>query len=159
MIPTSDGSRAAGVFAKLDPHVAATLRAALTAAIAKTAELGAEVGVVCKERNLDVIAVMQKNVTPIENTALDAAADVLADAWFSSGNAIPQVAALGAVAAGVASTGSIRGGLYRAGSILGDAEAVASGNPEKIVRRGAQHVFWRAFGNAGRAIFRGFGGK
>lgn len=111
---------------------------ALIAAMAKTATLGTEVAVICKARNLDVIDAMQKNVTPIENTGLDAAADVLLEAWFGAGKEIPQVAALVAVAAGVASTGSIRGDLYR---------------------RGAQHVFWRAFGKAGRAIFRGLTGK
>ena len=36
---------------------------------------------------------------------------------------------------------------------------VASGNPEKIVRRAGQHVFWRMFGNAGRSIFRKISGK
>lgn len=160
MIPTSDGSRAKALFASMDPQAAAALRAAIVAAIARSSSLTAEVAVVAKARNLDMVHEVQRNVLPIENTSLDAAADVLAQhsAPVSSIGAALAAGAAGAMAAGV-SVGKVRGELYHAGSMLGDAEALASGNPRKIVRRGMQHVFWRAFGKAGRSIFRGIGGK
>ncbi len=163
MIPTTDGSKAKAFLASLKPEDANMLRAAIVAAIAKTSELTVEVAVVSHARNLDVIRETQINVAVIENTALDCAADVLAASWPKRTDGAP-VTDLSALAAGAAvasgmSLGKARGAMYRAGSALGDVEAIASGNPEKIVRRGAQHVFWRAFGKLGRGIFRSFGGK
>jgi hypothetical protein len=159
MIPTSDGSRAQALFSKMDPKAAEALRVALVAAIAKAAELCAEVGVLAPQRGLDVIEETQRNATPIENTAMDVFADTLAvhsEHVVDVGAAI-AAGTVAAVAGGV-SLGKVRHAAYRAGSVLGDVEAVASGNPEKIVRRGVQHVFWRAFGKAGRSIFRMIGG-
>lgn len=160
MIPTSDGSRAKTLFARMDPKAAEALRTAIVAAISKTAELCAEVGVLASKQDLDIIDETQRNADPIENTALDAFADVLAqpqDAGVDVGAAI-AAGTVAAVAGGV-SIGKVRHDIYRAGSVLGDVEAVASGDPEKIVRRGVQHVFWRVFGRLGRSIFRDIGGK
>jgi len=164
MIPTSDGSRAKAFFQKLPAAEAAAIREAVVAAIAKTAELSAEIGILASQKGLDIITQTQNNAAVVESTALDVAADVLASHWHArrapGASVDGEAAALGAagVAAGM-SVGSVRHDLYRAGSILGDAEAIASGSPEKIVRRAGQHVFWRAFGKIGRGIFRGIGGK
>ena len=160
MIPTSDGSRWKAFLSKMDPKAAEALRSAIVAAISKTAELCAEVGVLASERKLDIIDETQRNATPIESTALDVAADVLASAHADHGvdvGAAIAAATASVVASGV-SIGKVRGDLYRAGSVIGDVEAVASGNPEKIVRRAEQHFFWRFFGRLGRSIFRGIGG-
>jgi hypothetical protein len=159
MIPTSDGSKANALFAKMDPKIAAALRAAVIEAVAKSSELTCEVAVLAAEKKLDVVDEAQRNITPIENTALDAFADTFA-ANAPHGVDVGAAIAAGTAAAlaGGVSIGKVRGDMYHAGSVLGDVEAVASGNPEKIVRRGAQHVFWRAFGRAGRSIFRKIGG-
>jgi hypothetical protein len=160
MIPTSDGSRFNALLSKMDPKAAEALRSALVAAIAKASELCAEVGVLASARGLDIIEETGRNATVIENTAQDVFADVLsshAEQGVDVGAAI-AAASMGAVAGGV-SLGKVRHAAYRAGSVLGDVEAIASGNPEKIVRRGMQHIFWRAFGKAGRSIFRIIGGK
>jgi hypothetical protein len=169
MIPTSDGSRAKAALARMNPKAAAALREALVAAIAKASELAAEACALSVQKHLaagvaisanDVIDAVTENTAPIESTALDAAADVLS-AHEAQGVDVGTAIAAGTVAAvaGGASLGKVRGEVYHAGSVLGDVEAVASGSPEKIVRRGAQHAFWRAFGKAGRGIFRKIGGK
>ncbi len=160
MIPITDGSRAKAYLARLNPKAADALRGALVAAIAKASELTAEVAVLAAQKQLDVLDEVQNNAAPIESTALDAAADVLGQ-HAAQGVDVGAALAAGTVAA-VASgmtIGKVRGDMYHAGSVLGDVEAVASGNPEKIVRRGAQHVFWRAVGKAGRGVFRKIGGK
>lgn len=160
MIPTTDGSRFTAMSAKMDPQSAAALRSAVIAAIAKASELTVEVAVLAAARKLDVIDETKHNIPAIENTALDAFADALAASAPSGVDVGAAIAAgaIGAAAAGV-SIGKVRGEMYHAGSVLGDVEAVASGNPEKIVRRAGQHVFWRMFGNAGRSIFRKISGK
>ena len=162
MIPTSDGSRAKALFAHMDSATAQALRSAIIAAIAKASELATEAAALAAPEKQDaILTAVQDNAAPIESTALDAAADVLGDFHAPGKSNIGAALAAGTAAAvaGGVSLGKVRGDMYRAGSVLGDVEAVASGDPEKIVRRGAQHVFWRAFGRAGRAIFRGIGGK
>ncbi|MHB8433252.1 MAG: hypothetical protein ACYDCA_06585 [Candidatus Tyrphobacter sp.] len=162
MIPTSDGSRAKELFARIEPKAAGALHDALAAAIAKASEITAEAAALAAPDKADaILQAVQDNVTPIENTALDAAADVLAaQAPHGEANIGAAIAAgTAAAVAGGMTLGKVRGDMYHAGSVLGDVEAVASGNPEKIVRRGAQHIFWRAFGKAGRGIFRKIGGK
>ncbi|MHB8355061.1 MAG: hypothetical protein ACYDDQ_00010 [Vulcanimicrobiaceae bacterium] len=158
MIPTTDGSAAKALFAHIEPKTAVALRNVLAAAIAKASELGA---LAVSEKQGAILTTVQENAAPIESTALDAAAHALA-AHFPPG--VPNIGAalaaatIGSIAAG-ASISKARGEMYHASSVLGDVEAVASGNPEKVIRRAAQHVFWRAFGNAGRSIFRRIGGK
>ena len=49
----------------------------------------------------------------------------------------------------------IRKTLYRTASELGDVQAVASGNPEKIVERAENKLIWRGFGK----LFRTFRGR
>lgn len=162
MIPTSDGSRARALFAHLETGAAQALHSALVAAIAKASELATEAAVLIAPDKQDaILTAVQDYAAPIDSTALDVAADILA-AYHAPGK--PNIGA--AIAAGTAaalasgvSIGKVRGEMYRDGSVLGDVEAVASGNPEKIVRRGAQHVFWRAFGKLGRSIFRAIGSK
>lgn len=90
----------------------------------------------------------------IVNTAMDAATAALPIDDARNIGAAVAVGAAGAIAAG-ASLGKVRHTMYRAGSVLGDAEAIASGNPQRVVRRIGQHIFWRAFGRAGRALFKG----
>lgn len=164
MIPTSDGSRAKALFARFDALTASTLRAALEAAIAKASVLTTEAAALAALDKQDaILEAVQANIVPIKSTALDAAADIFArDAAQAHGPSDISTAiaagTVGALAAG-ASLGNVRGKMYRAGSVLGDVEAVASGDPRKIVRRVGQHVFWRAFGSLGRGIFRGIGGK
>ena len=112
-------------------------------------------------------AAVNEHLEAIVNTSMDAAADAFtagrtAIASQQSPHAAATEAAIGAgVAAASAATsiGRVRHALYRGGSVLGDVEAVASGNPERMVRRAEQHVFWRAFGRVGRGLFRGIGGK
>ncbi len=169
MIPISDGSRAKAYFARMNPKAAAALRNAIVAALAKASELSAEACAVSVQKHLDagiavvaddVVTAVQENEAPIASTALDAAADALSQ-QSSQGVDVGVAIAAGTVAAvaGGMTIGKVRGDMYHAGSVLGDVEAVASGNPEKIVRRGAQHVFWRAVGKAGRGVFRKIGGK
>lgn len=181
MIPTTDGSAASAFFERLDPETADILRRAINAAIAKASELTSEaagLGTLKAAKVLDHLtdeqaeAIMQNavkavddNVRWIESTAIDTAVAVFAQhpaqirkiEQTISGPAAAVVA--GAALTGGLSVGKARHDLYRAGSLLGDAEAIASGNPQRIVRRVGQHVFWRAFGKLGRAIFRGIGGK
>ena len=145
-----------------EPKTAVAWRDALTAAIAKVSELATEAAALAAPEKQDaILRAVQHNTAPIESTALDAAANALA-AHVSAGGmnlgAALAAATIGSMAAG-ASIGKVRGEMYHAGGVLGDVEAVASGNPEKVIRRGAQHVFWRAFGNAGRSIFRRIAGK
>jgi hypothetical protein len=132
----------------MDPRAATALRAALVAAIAKASELATEACALSVQKHLaagvaisanDVIDAVAENTAPIESTALDAAADVL-NAQAAQGVDVGAAIAAGTVAAvaGGMTLGKARGEVYHAGSVLGDVEAVASGNPEKIVRRGAQ---------------------
>ncbi len=161
MIPTSDGSRAKTFFAGMDARAAQALRDAIIAAVAKASELATEAAALAAPDKQDaILTAVQDNAAPIESTALDAAADVLGQ-HSMQGVDVGAALAAGTVAAvaGGMTIGKVRGAMYRGGSVLGDVEAVASGDPEKIVRRGAQHVFWRAFGKAGRSIFRKIGGK
>jgi hypothetical protein len=44
---------------------------------------------------------------------------------------------------------SLRGNLYRSARLLGDAQALASGNRKRIVRRAKNKVLGRALGRAG----------
>lgn len=163
MIPRTDGSAAKAYFAHLAPDTAEALREAIVEAIAKCAVLATEAAVLAAPQSQEtILQAAERNVAPIENTALDVAASVLAKHWPPAKGG-PNIGAaiaagtVGAVAAGV-SIGKVRGSMYRAGSVLGDVEAAASGNPAKVVRRAGQHVFWRAFGKLGRGIFRGIGG-
>lgn len=181
MIPTSDGKAAQAFFANLEPETAQVLRSAIQAAIAKSSELTAEVsglGAIRAAKILDglsdeqqagiaknAVKAVDDNIVPIEDTAMDAAVAVFAAHPHQlrkvkeaiSGPAAAVVA--GAAITGGLTAGKVRHDLYHAGSLIGDAEAIASGNPEKIVRRAGQHIFWRAFGKLGRGIFRGIGGK
>ena len=177
MIPTSDGSAARAFLGRIDPESAAVLSAVLQAAISKSAELATEaasLGAAQAAKLIDGLSDIQQagivknavravdeNIAPIKNTALDAAIAVFASHPAQikklertiSGDAAAVVA--GAAITGGLSAGAVRHDLHRAGSILGDAEAIASGNPQRIARRIGQHVFWRAFGRMGRSIFRG----
>lgn len=163
MIPTSDGSRAKALFARLDATTASTLREALVVAIARAVTLATEAAVLAApDRQEAILRAAEGNVEPIESTALDVAADVFAKhAAQHPGMNVGAAIAAGTVGAAVAgvSIGKVRGGLYHAGSVLGDVEAVASGKPEKMLRRVGQHAFWHQFGKLGRGIFRGIGGK
>lgn len=44
---------------------------------------------------------------------------------------------------------SLRSSLYRSARMLGDAEAVASGNPKRITRRAKNRLIGRALGRGG----------
>ena len=181
LLPTTDGTAARAFFAKLDPEAAHLLQTAIQKAIATSSELSTEAaalgamqaanlldGVSDKQQpdiGKNAVKAVDENIAAIENTALDAAVAVFVANPMQirkveqsiSGTA--AAVAAGAAAAGGLTVGKARHDLYRAGSILGDAEAIASGKPEKIVRRVGQHIFWRAFGKVGRSIFRGLSGK
>ena len=55
------------------------------------------------------------------------------------------------------SLSKLRRQLYRAGRDLGDVEAVASGNPDKIARRALRKRVYRAEGRVTRRWLRRFG--
>jgi hypothetical protein len=176
MISTSDGSRAKAFFSAMDPKAGQILQSAIVAAISKTAALSGEAAALAasevakklyslsqEQQNVfanNAVKAISDNVTVIECTALDAAADALAKSKVEGIDIAAVIAAGTAVAvAGGASIPKLRRAAYRAGSVLGDVEAIASGDPKKIVRRGVQHTFWRSFGRVGRSIFRGIGGR
>lgn len=48
----------------------------------------------------------------------------------------------------------IRRLLYRSGSVLGDVEAVASGKPDRMIKRVIRKELYRDMGRAIRGIFR-----
>src|ERR1039458_10059986 len=79
MIPKSDGSRAKALFARFDAKTAATLREALTAAIARAAELATEAAVLAAPDKADAtFKAEEASVESIESSALDVAADIFA---------------------------------------------------------------------------------
>ncbi len=167
ILPTSDGSKAKSIFlnAGLDGDRAVKCAdAAMNSAIKMVLYLAMD-GLPA-DIEAKITANVNKHLDVVVNTSLDLAATAYVQATPpapprpASPPSAPGIAAASAagLAAG-ASIGAVRHDLYRAGSVLGDAEAIASGNPERIARRAAQHVFWRAFGKLGRGIFRGIGGK
>jgi hypothetical protein len=46
----------------------------------------------------------------------------------------------------------IRRTLYRTAARLGDVEALASGNPKRIVERAENKIIWRGFGSLMRML-------
>ena len=167
ILPTSDGSKAKAIFLQSGPDGERTERTALAAmnsAIKMVLYLAMD-GMPA-DIEAKITANVNKHLDVVVSTSLDCAATAYgsvpqaAHAPIAPPHSAPAVAAatVAGLAAG-ASVGQVRHDLYRAGSLLGDAEAVASGNPETISRRAGQHIFWRAFGKLGRGIFRGIGGK
>ena len=165
MIETTDGTFAQGALEKMPAAEAQRLRDV----IQKAAHVGIEGAAQTvffafpHEAQQLAAALTDETLEALLYTALDAAVKVYLDETprevaHPSVAAAAVAGAIGASAAGI-SVGKVRGELYRAGSVLGDVEAVASGNPARMVRRVEQHVFWRTFGRFGRSIFRGLGGK
>lgn len=153
----TDGSAAKARFATMDAKTAEILREMISAAINTGVEMTAQaVFDVVPDKIRPISDAIDAALPGIVSTAMDAATSPLGSP--GSANAVEGIA-LGAAVAGGLRLASVRHDLYRAGSVLGDAEAIASGSPRLIVRRIGQHVFWRAFGRLGRAIFRGIGGK
>jgi|GEM_PF-1880720 len=176
MTPLSDGSRWKALAGKMDPKAAEALQSALVEAISVSVEVSseaAELAVSMAAKQLyslpeeqqkvlagNAVKAVNDNLVAIANTALDAFADSLAQAHTAGVDVGAAIAAASAGAVlGGASLGKVRHAAYRAGSVIGDVEAVASGDPKKIVRRAEQHIFWRAFGKLGRSLFRNIGGK
>jgi len=167
ILPTSDGSKAKATFQNsgLDGERAAkTAEAAMNSAITMVMYIAMD-GLPA-DIQTRIKANVNKDLEIVVNTSMDLAAKAYLQAPAPPVSSPPHPSSAPGIAtatiaglAGGASVGAVRHDLYRAGSILGDAEAIASGNPEKIVRRAGQHVFWRAFGKLGRGIFRGIGGK
>ena len=167
LLPTSDGANAKATFQNsgLDGERAEkTAVAAMNSAIKMVLALAMD-GMPA-ETEAKILANVNQHLDVVVSTSLDCAATAYlqapqpAHASPTKPSSAPGVAAATIAGLGAgASIGAVRHGLYRAGSMLGDAEAIASGNPEKIVRRAGQHIFWRAFGRLGRGIFRGIGGK
>lgn len=158
MTQTTDGKAAEAYFSRLDPAIAGLLRAAIVAAIAKSSALTAQTAVLRAHASPELIDEITAEIPSIENTALDAAIGVLEQPHGASPASVVGALAAGtagALASGV-TIGKVRGELYHAGSVLGDVEAIASGNPRTVVRRGIQHVFWHSFGRAGRSLFSQF---
>lgn len=155
MIPITDGSKADAFFnASKDGHI---VREAIVAAIARGSTLATQLAALAVPGEMEgaVVDAVQAKVQDIDNTALDAAVDVLISHYQPANDgSLAGIAAAGAMLLAGGKWGAARHDLYRAGAMLGDAEAIASGNPEQIARRAGQHVFWRAFGRLGRAIFR-----
>ena len=157
LLPTSDGSKAKAVFLSNGSdgeRAEHCTEAAMNMAIKMTMCIAMDA--LPPDVQTNIRTKIDAHLAAIVNTSMDAAADA-----YSSGTTATAAAVGAGVAAAVAATsiGRVRHALYRSGSVLGDVEAVASGNPEKIVRRVGQHVFWRAFGKLGRGIFRGIGGN
>ena len=157
ILPTSDGSKAKAIFLHSGPdgeRAERTALAAMNSAIKMVLYLAMDGMPADIETRIK--ANVNKNLEIVVSTSLDCTAT----AYGPVPQSAPAVAAatVAGLAAG-ASVGKVRHDLYRAGSLLGDAEAIASGNPEKMARRAGQHIFWRAFGKLGRGIFRGIGGK
>ena len=166
MIPTSDGSSGQKIFAEMDDDTRQILEAAISSAINIAVELAAQASLIAvPDKQTEIMAKINDTLPSIVNTAMDSAASVLATRSVEAAQGHPQghygtagVIALGAAAASGIGISGVRHELYHAGSVLGDVQALASGNPSKIVRRAGQHVFWRLFGKAGRGIFRAIGG-
>jgi hypothetical protein len=142
----SDGSASRAAFARMAPDVAKAIEGALFATFNAAIE-----GMVANGAPAPADPVLGR----ILSTALDRGVAALgATSSGAPSDAIVTAAVAGAVVGAVAqggpTIGAVRHAAYRAGSMLGDAQAVASGSPAKMVQRAETHVLWRFLGRVFR---------